>query len=176
MRYRQLTQDQRYHIYGLWCAGPSQSDIAKEIGVHKSTIGREIKRNSRWNGYYPEQAQFFSEQRRRYAKKHIRLTNNAKDYIREKLLLDWSPEQISGYAKRHKICLISHERIYQFIAEVKKIGGNLYLHLRHQCKRYRKRYGSPARSSPIKNRIFIEDRPEIVNTKSRLGDWEIILL
>lgn len=61
MPYKQLTRDQRYHIYGLWRSGYTQSGIAKEVGVHKSTISREIKRNSRWNGYYPEQAQYFSD-------------------------------------------------------------------------------------------------------------------
>ncbi len=49
----------------------------------------------------------------------------------------------------------------------------LYKHLRHQHKKYRKRYGSPARNGPIKNRVFIDERPKIVDEKTRLGDWEI---
>lgn len=52
MAYKQLTSDQSYLIYGLWRSGHSQTEIARESGVHKSTIGREIKRNSRSNGYY----------------------------------------------------------------------------------------------------------------------------
>jgi IS30 family transposase len=68
---------------------------------------------------------------------------------------------------------ISHERIYQFILADKENGGNLYKHLRHQHKKYRKRYGSPQRQGPIKNRVMIDARPEIVNEKKRLGDWEI---
>lgn len=55
----------------------------------------------------------------------------------------------------------------------KKHGGELYKHLRHQSKKYRKRYGSPARKGSDKNRISIEQRPTIVEEKSRIGDWEI---
>lgn len=45
--------------------------------------------------------------------------------------------------------------------------------MRHQHKKYRKRYGSPAKTGPIKNRIFIDDRPKIVEEKKRIGDWKI---
>lgn len=173
MSHKQLTREQRYLIYGLYCAGYTQTDIAKEVGVHKSTIGREIRRNSRWSGYYPEQAHCVTEDRRRLAKKCKKVTPVVEAFLREKLLLDWSPDQISGYAKRHSLFSLSHERIYQFVLADKEKGGTLYLHLRHQHKRYRTRYGSPARNEPIKNRIFIDARPKVVDEKSRIGDWEI---
>src|SRR5690606_16521279 len=48
-----------------------------------------------------------------------------------------------------------------------------YKHLRHQQKKFRKRYGSQKSSGPIKNRRFIDDRPAIVDRKERIGDWEI---
>lgn len=108
--------------------------------MHKYIIGREIQRNSRLKGYYPEQAQYFSDNRRRKAKKHIQFMKEIENFVIEKLLFDWSPEQISGYAKRHNLFSISHERIYQFILKNKEIGGDLYLHLRHQHKKYGKRY------------------------------------
>ena len=68
---------------------------------------------------------------------------------------------------------IGKEWIYQYILRDKQKGGKLYLNLRHQNKKYRKRYGSPKRIGPIKNRRFIDERPMIVNEKSRVGDWEI---
>lgn len=173
MSHKQLTREQRYHIYGLWRAGYPQTEIAKEVKVHKSTIGREIRRNSRWNGYYAEQAQSFCDFRRKQAKKSIKFNREIRTFVHEKLLMDWSPEQISGYAKRHNFFSISHERIYQFIKQDKEWGGQLYSHLRHQHKKYRKRYGSPARQSPIKNKKMIDERPLIVNEKSRIGDWEV---
>ena len=71
---------------------------------------------------------------------------------------------------------ISHERIYQFVLEDKEKGGMLYKHLRHQSKKYRKRYGSPTRNGPIKNRRFIDDRSAIVDQKQRIGDWEVDII
>lgn len=88
-------------------------------------------------------------------------------------MTEWSPEQISGHAKRHQLFSISHERIYQYVLQDKKKGGDLYKHLRRGKKRYKKRYGSPKRQGPIKNRVWIDDRPKIVDEKIRIGDWEI---
>ena len=76
-------------------------------------------------------------------------------------------------AYNHLSFELSHERIYQYILSDKKVGGKLYLHLRHGKKKYRKRYGSSQRTGPIKNRIMIDVRPSIVDEKVRLGDWEI---
>ena len=180
MAYKQLDYIQRCRIYGLWRAGHNQIEIAAEIGVHKSTISRELKRNitfvrtklGSWQ-YKPDYAQFYAEDRRKKKPKCIKFTKEVEQFVREKLKEEWSPEQISGYAKRCKLFSISHERIYQFILADKEKGGQLYKHLRHQHKKYRKRYGSPNRHGPIKNRVMIDDRPEIVNEKKRLGDWEI---
>ena len=56
--YTQLTQTQRYQIYAFLKAGFSQTDIALEIGVHKSTISRGIRRNRGKKGYRPKQAHY----------------------------------------------------------------------------------------------------------------------
>jgi IS30 family transposase len=178
--YKQLDYQKRCQIYGLWRSGYNQSEIAKEIGVHKSTINREFRKNitfvrtslGSWQ-YKPNYAQTYADERHKRKCKYIKFTKKVEDFVREKLLQEWSPEQISGYAKRHFLFSISHERIYQFILADKEKGGNLYKHLRHQHKKYRKRYGSPQRQGPIKNRVMIHDRPEIINEKRRLGDWEI---
>lgn len=178
MGHKQLTQSQRYHIYGLWRAGYKQSDIAKEVGVHKSTISREFNRNVFWWNsriaqYKPDYAQSYCQGRHKSKQKAIKFTKEVQSIVSEKISQDWSPEQISGYGKKYHLFSISHEWIYRFILKDKQMGGKLYLHLRHQNKKYRKRYGSPPRKGPIKNRIFIDDRPSIVNEKMRIGDWEI---
>lgn len=178
--YNQLDYKKRCQIYGLWKAGYNQSQIAKEIGVHKSTISRELKRNltfirtklGSWQ-YKPDYAQSYADERHKNKPKSIKFTPQARDFTQEKLQEKWSPEQICGYAKRHKLFTISHEWIYQFILNDKQKGGKLYLHLRHQHKKYRKRYGSPKRQGPIRNRRFIDVRPAIVDEKARIGDWEI---
>lgn len=180
MGYKQLGFEKRCQIYGFWRAGYNQSQIAKEIGVHKSTISREFRKNITfvhtafgcWQ-YKPNYAQTYTDERHRKKRKRIKFTKEVENFVREKLLQEWSPEQISGYAKRHHLFSLSYERIYQFILTDKKKGSNLYKHLRHQHKKYRKRYGSPSRQGPLKNRVMIHDRPEIVNKKQRLGDWEI---
>ena len=121
MVYKQLDFRKRCQIYGLWYAGYSQSAIAKEVGVHKSTISREFKRNitfartalGSWQ-YKPNYAQTYAEDRHKEKPKHVKFTNEVEQFVREKLLEDWSPEQISGYAKCHQLFSISHEWIYQF--------------------------------------------------------------
>ena len=114
-----------------------------------------------------------AEERKKAKRQFYKFTDEVAEFVTDKLLLDWSPEQISGYAKRWELFSISHEGIYQFIFEDKQKGGELYKHLRHQHKKYRKRYGSPKRQSLIKNRVMIDDRPKIVEERSRVGDWEI---
>lgn len=179
-KYSQLNYKRRCQIYAFWRAGYNRSEIAKEVGAHKSTISRELKRNltyvytklGSWQ-YKPDYAQNYAEKRHKKKHKNVKFTKKVATFISDKLLEDWSPEQISGYAKRHNLFSISHEWIYQFILKDKQHGGTLYKHLRHQNKKYRKRYGSPKRQGFIRNRRFIDDRPSIVDDKSRIGDWEI---
>ena len=180
MGHKQLTYIKRCQILAFWRAGYNQTDIAKEVGVHKSTISRELKRNitfvrtafGSWQ-YKPDYAQCYANERHKEKPKRVKFTSEVENFVREKLLQDWSPEQITGYAKRHQLFSISHEWIYQFILKDKQKGGQLHKHLRHQNKKYRKRYGSPKRQGPIKNRRFIDDRPAMVDEKGRVGDWEI---
>lgn len=169
--YKPLTQEQRYHISGLLKAGNLKSTIANLVGVHKSTISRELARNCGERGYWPKQADELATKRRHEALKHVKFTAVLKAKVTEQLQLDHSPDQISGALKLEGI-EVSHERIYQFILEDKKSGGTLYTHLRHSGKKRKKRYGSHDRRGQIKNRISIEERPKVVDKKERLGDWE----
>ena len=150
----------------------NQTAIALELGVDKSTISRELTRNIGGNGYHAKQAQLFSDNRRKMAEKHIKMTSDLKQTIREQLCDDWSPDQIAGRLKQTENILISHESIYKYILEDKDSGGELYKHLRHFGKKRKKRYGSPDRRGQIKNRVSIEKRPMIVDKKTRIGDWE----
>lgn len=171
MSYRQLTQEQRYQIYALKKTGHPQTEIAQLLGVHKSTISRELKRNCGQRGYRPKQAHE-KALKRRQAKVQYRIRDEVWTLVEEKILLDWSPEQISGWLKKkHPGLQVSHERIYQHIYADKRAGGTLYKHLRCQKKR-RKRYGSRDRRGQIPHRTSIEERPDVVEQRQRLGDWE----
>jgi IS30 family transposase len=67
---------------------------------------------------------------------------------------------------------LHHETIYQYILADKRRGGDLYQHLRHQKKTYRKRYGAPHNHHGIPHRRDIDERPASANKRERLGDWE----
>lgn len=171
MTYTQLTQEQRYQIYALKKSGHKQTEIAQFLNVHKSTISRELKRNRGQRGYRPKQAHRKAMARR---KEKVRPRISELDWalIEEKVRLDWSPEQISGWLKRkHPSLRVSHEWIYQHIYADKRAGGSLHKHLRCQKKR-RKRYGSRDRRGQIPNRTSIEERPASVEQRERIGDWE----
>jgi IS30 family transposase len=83
---------------------------------------------------------------------------------------DWSPQQITGRLKLENKPCLSHETIYKMIRQDKAAGGTLYRHTRHQLKHRKRPVG---KKIAIKNRVTIDQRPDIVNAKERLGDWEI---
>jgi len=173
MNYKQLSYEQRIEIYALLKAGLNQTKIAKMIGVSKSTVSREIKRNTGLKGYRPRQANQRALERRRNADKHVRFTNEVKADVNKYLKQDWSPEQISGWLNKNNKPSVSHETIYQFIIDDQRDGGELYKHLRLGRKRRRKRIKNNDHRGQIPNRVSIDKRPAVVDNKERVGDWEI---
>ena len=85
---------------------------------------------------------------------------------------EWSPEQISLWLAEEKCVSISHEWIYHYILLDKSNGGDLYRHLRCQKQR-KKRYGTYSRRGQIPHQVSIEQRPAIVDARTRFGDWEL---
>ncbi|MCS3903934.1 IS30 family transposase [Methylohalomonas lacus] len=169
--YTQLTEHQRYQIQALMKAEHTQTAIADIIGVHKATVSREVRRNRGLRGYRPKQAQQLADNRREHSQQP-RIADSTWHLVERWLRDEWSPEQISDALRcRHGIRL-SHEWIYQYVLHDKASGGDLYRHLRCQ-KRRRKRYGSYSRRCQLVNTVSIEERPAIVDCKSRLGDWEV---
>jgi len=176
MHYTQLTSGQRYQIEALLKLKTPNNEIAGIIGVHPSTISRELKRNTGLKGYRPKQAQSKTDDRRQQATKAIKLSGTLIHLVDDKLQQDWSPEQISGWLKKENKTSISHERIYQHVWADKRQGGDLYSHLRRSNKRRKKKYGSQDKRGQIRNRVSIDERPACVAQKERLGDWEIDLI
>jgi IS30 family transposase len=168
--YQQLTMEQRYGIYSLIKTGHSQAEIATVIGVHKSTISRELRRNHGDRGYRYQQAHRKANDRRK-GKVPLRIDQETWNLIESLIEEDWSPEQISGWLKLEMNISVSHEWIYHHILLDKQSGGELYRHLRCRKKR-KKRYGSTDRRGEIRNRVSIDKRPAIVEAKERIGDWE----
>lgn len=173
MSYSQLTFEQRAEIKAYQKIGLNQTAIADLVGVHKSTISRELKRNTGQRGYRSKQAQEKADTRRQQATKKVRFTDQVKQQVIFYLTQEWSPEQISSYLSLNESIDISHETIYQFIWADKRHGGNLFKHLRWSQKKRKKRYGKNDHRGQIKDRISIDERPDIVDKKERIGDWEI---
>ena len=91
--------------------------------------------------------------------------------VDEKISKQFSPDQISGKLRMLGIH-ISHERIYQYLLDDKRSGGQLYKNLRHSHRKRKKRYGSREKRGQIPNRVSIDKRPKIVDARERIGDWE----
>jgi len=170
--YNQLTSEQRYQISALKRIGHSQTEIAKELEVHKSTISRELSKNMGERGYRARQAHEKARERRAKATPTKRISAETWEEVEEKLRQDWSPEQVSGWLEKRQEIRISHEWIYQHILADQQANGDLYTHLRQYGKR-RKRYGKHDRRGKLPDRVSIEERPQIVEQRERLGDWEI---
>lgn len=171
MSYRQLTPEQRYQIWACLRMGMTRSGIAKEVGVHRSTITRELRRNEsgRWK-YNPSRA--IRMVRERHEGKRKRRIDERTWAIVEKLLkMEWSPEQISMRLKVEGLRSVSHETIYRHIYQNKQEGGDLYIFLRRRHK-YRKRIHKYCSRKGWDTRRPISDRPAIVDERSRIGDWE----
>lgn len=171
--YKQLTYEQRCQISVLMKRNFSQREIAISVGTSQATISRELARNTGQKGYRHKQAQAKREKRRMEAVKPSKMTPHMLRLIGSKVRLEWSPEQISGWLLEEHECLISHESIYRHIWANKRAGGDLYTHLRRKGKKYDKRRNGKSTRGQIKNAISIDERPEIVDDKSRIGDWEI---
>lgn len=170
--YTQLTIEQRYQIYGLKKAGFNQSRIALDLKIHKSTISREISRNKGQRGWRPGQAQGLATKRRQRCAGASKFQDEDWQVVDKLIREDFSPVQISQRMALENTLQISHETIYRHIYDNKRTHGDLCRHLRCQKPR-RKRYGSgQERRGTLKNRISIDERPDIVEKKERIGDWE----
>ena len=178
--YHQLTEEERIEIYAFRKEGKSVSQIATALDRNRSTIEREIIRNSGERGYRPKQAHRKAMERQALKRKALKMSEPTLAYIQEKLALQWSPEQISNSMRldsHYTGQVVSYEAIYLYIWEDKRTGGTLYKQLRTASKdKYRKRYGKHDYRGKIPNRKDIDDRPKIVDQKERLGDWEADLV
>jgi len=172
MHYKQLTKDERYQIKACLQINMKQVAIAKLLKRSLATITKEIKHNTGKKGYRSKQASDLATARRLTAKKHIKLTPEIRQDIVKLIKQELSPEQVCDYLEAQGKTKFHHETIYRLLLEDKHVGGTLYKHLRHLHKSHRKRYGSYERRGRIKNVVSIKQRPSVVDSRSRIGDWE----
>lgn len=176
--YKQLSQAEREHIANLLSEGTSLGDIAKALGRNKSTVSRELVRNSapERQRYTPCRAHARACDRKTTANTHERLKNDfIRQYVRDGLEKGWSPEQISGRIRiDHPGYSINHEAIYQYIYHPRNPKRLEMINLlRHAHKKRRnKSIGRKERKTKIPNRIPIDARPKSVEHRRRYGHWE----
>ena len=176
MKKKHLTEGQRYEIFALLQSGKSQKDIAIQLKVNKSTISREISRNSdaRNKSYRADLAHRKYVKRMQGRTRYHKFDHSLQLIVDIFLKSDFSPEQINGFLKTNTKECISHETIYQYIWKDKKTGEKLlFKHLRRKGRHYAKRGSKTNGRGFIKNRVDIDERPSIVDEKVRFGDLEI---
>ena len=178
MPYQHFTYYDRCDVQFGLRRGLSAGAIAEEMGRSPSSITRELQRNRSNNGQYDAlEAQVQYRARQKNACRTHKLEHRPlRDYVKEKLEEDWSPECIAemlvlDYPEDTRM-RVSHETIYQYVYADKRQGGELYTHLRQGRRQRRKRGGSKGNRGQIKNRVSIDERPDIVDTQERIGDWE----
>lgn len=182
MSYTHLTEQERLCIFH--CQGVvHQAELARRLKRHRASIRRELRRfrkSPEWRYYHyylPDSAHRLALKTRR-RKRGFRWTKQVAllRYVKEKLALKWSPEQISGRLlleyPRDGQMRVSHASIYRWLKADRRVGGDLWKNLRQSCKKRRKSYGSGPRRSCIPNRVSIHERPRRAEKRAEIGHWE----
>jgi IS30 family transposase len=171
MAYRQITSEERYTIAALRREGLNPSQIARRPGRHRSTVSREVRRNSsRSDGSYrPSKAIERTNGRRSRARRNQHFTRADFAPVERKLKQDWSPEQIAGRLRLHGKLSISHETIYIHVWRDKEAGGDLYRHLRCAPKLRRKRHNSYDSRGRLAGKRHISERPSYIDKRRSVG-------
>ena len=175
MKYRQLTSAERYILAALRKQGLNQSEIARHLGRHRSTICRELQRNcSPWDASYrPSKAIERTSGRRSRSRRNQRFRRRDLEQVESLLRRRWSPEQISGRLRAQGTLAISHETIYRHVWRDKHYGGSLFTFLRGARKRRRKRYGAYDSRGRLAGKRHISQRPPAAELRTEIGHWEI---
>jgi IS30 family transposase len=173
MSYHQITSGERYSIAALRTQGFNQAEIARALGRHRSTISRELRRNSsRFDGAYrPSKAIERTSGRRSRSRRNHRFSKADFKQVEALLRQDWSPEQISGYLGLYGPLSISHETIYRYVWQDWHLGGTLHMHLRGARKKRRKRYGAYDSRGRLAGKRHISQRPVAAEQRSEIGHW-----
>lgn len=176
--YKQLRLEDRDKITEMMAEGRNITEIAEVLGRHKSTISREVLRNSspEYRLYLSHRAHDRAVKRKQEANSHPRLkTEEIVCYVHCKLKMGWSPEQIAGRISMDYANLrISHEAIYQYIYDKETEDREELIKLLRRGHRKRRIKGvhRKERRTKIPNRVSIQERPVSVETRNRFGHWE----
>ena len=179
MPHTHLSARERLAVCTLSQYGLNQAAIARRLGRHRSTISRELRRNT--SPHWPYYNELYAERAalaRRHTARHRRRRDHQPlvDFVEAKLRAFWPPEAISGRLiarfPNAPAMRISAEQIYTWIAADAAAQGTLYQHLRQRHKRRYRRKTRPAHRVRREARLDIVYRPDVVDRRARFGDWE----
>lgn len=172
MKYRRVTSEDRLLIKAFLDAGLSYSKIADKTGFDRSTIGREIRRNSGGRGFRPAQAGLLAAGRQEWRLLPRKMFPPLVRAIEEKLAIKWSPEQISNRFAAEEKPTVSAETIYQHVYRDRERGGELWRNLRRAHRRRKPRFPREDRRGSIKNTTPISERGKQAEGRKKRGHWE----
>jgi IS30 family transposase len=175
-----LTLEQREEIRAGIERGEKDSQIARRIGVHRGTVGREIKANGGRGNYkaFMAQARADNSARRpkqRWFEERPWLWDHVIDLMRTKR---WSPRAIAARLHREypdePEWWVSHEAIYQaiYVQPRGELRRELAGYLRLHRERRRPRGRHPASSPKIVGMLNISERPSEAEDRAVVGHWE----
>jgi IS30 family transposase len=177
-QYAHLSLTERDMITILLAEHKSVREIAQALGRSPSTVSRELQRNAspEYRLYLSHRAESRAVARRQRASRRPRLKHaQILSYVRDKLAVGWSPEQIAGrIGIDHPGLAISHEAIYQYIYHPRTEGRQELIRYLRRAHRRRKPHGLSRRErkTKIPHRLPIADRPAAVEGRRQFGHWE----
>lgn len=162
-----LTLQERKFLYRLNKRGRTKTEIAELMGRDRSTIYRELHRNSGKRGYRPKQAQRLADERRQACRRAHKLDDpEVYQYVRDRMEMRWSPDQIAERSRldfpRQPSRWLSDQTIYNWIDD-RAPDWKLWL---------RRGGRPPERRGKLVDCVRIDGRPDVINRRRRYGDWE----
>lgn len=153
--------------------GYTQAAMAHYLGVHRSTISRELKRNFIKGVYTAKQAQQQTRRRMKVGRAAYKLTPERCRAIECYLREEWSPEQVCARIKQETGFALAPMSLYRYLYADAQTGGDLWTHMRHARRKPRKRSPTKGIREQVANRRSIHQRPAIVDQLERFGDLEL---
>ncbi|MET0660334.1 MAG: IS30 family transposase [Steroidobacteraceae bacterium] len=181
---RVLSAVEREEISRGLMAGCSMREIARHLGRAPSSVSREVARHGGLSRYRALNADERAWKRARRPKRCLLASNvPLQQLVTQKLLIDWSPQQISGWLKMayrdDEAMQVSHETIYRslFVQARGALKKELTAHLRRQRSlRRARKTARMSRRGPIPDAVQISERPAQVEDRAVPGHWEGDLL
>lgn len=170
--YSHLTLEERCRLRGMIEMGLPKTEMARRLGRHRSTICRELDRNSNVTGYRPDGADRLAWARKLRGSR-IERSTRLRGHVEDRLAMGWSPEQIAGRMEleglEHTVCA---ESIYRHVYSPAGRRAGLPRQLAQRKVRRGRRRRTGAREPSIPNRVPVHQRPTKAHLRAEFGHWE----